>query len=111
MFRKCINLTSIDLSNFNTNNLETASSMFEECKELTSIDLSSFMDTKLKNISNIFFNCPSLKYIDISSIKWNNKKKVNISNFLAESGQLIITENLLSSLDTKPKDSWEIINK
>ena len=38
------------------------------------------------------------------------KEKVNISDFQAKSGKLIINENLLSNLITKPKGNWIIKN-
>ena len=83
--------------------------MFEDCELLTSIDLSTFVDINLKNITNIFYDCPSLKYIDISSIEWKNKEDIDISNFKADYGKLIIKKNLYSHLINTPDNStWNI---
>ena len=45
MFSNCENLTSLDVSNFNTQNVTDMSAMFNECSNLTSLDVSKF-DTK-----------------------------------------------------------------
>ena len=42
MFMDCNKLLSIDLSNFNTNNITNMSSMFSGCSSLTSLNLSNF---------------------------------------------------------------------
>jgi len=110
MFYNCYSLISLNLSNFNTENLGEIDSMFEGCHSLTSINLSNFVDKKITNINNIFNDCPSLKYIDVSFIKWNNKGKVKISDFKANSGYLIIRNNLLSNLIIKPEYTWTIKN-
>ena len=38
MFYNCSSLTSLNLSNFNTNNFHNMSSIFYECSSLTSLD-------------------------------------------------------------------------
>ena len=42
MFFKCYSLTSLNLSNFNTKNVQNMSYMFNECSSLTSLNLSNF---------------------------------------------------------------------
>ena len=49
MFSACKSLTSINLSNFNTQNVTNMSYMFSECKSLTSINLSNF---NTQNVTN-----------------------------------------------------------
>ena len=46
MFSECSSLTSLNLSNFNTNNVKDMSFMFSECSSLTSLN------TKDKKILN-----------------------------------------------------------
>jgi len=108
MFKNCDSLKSIDLSSFNIAQCKNINSMFEGCHSLTSIDLSSFDDNNLSNINNIFKDCPSLEYIDISSIKWINKGQTTISYFQAKKGVLIISLDLYSNLESKPKESWNV---
>ena len=50
MFYKCSNLTNIDLSSFNTVNVNDMSNMFLECSKLTNINLSSF---NTRNVTDI----------------------------------------------------------
>ena len=42
MFAHCSNLTTIDVSNFDTQNVEGMESMFAYCSNLTKLDLSNF---------------------------------------------------------------------
>ena len=70
MFCECSSLESIDLSSFNTTNVNNMSCMFHECSSLKSIDLSSFNTTNVNNMSWMFYKCSSLKR---ENIKINNK--------------------------------------
>ena len=51
MFSDCSSLTSIDLSNFNTNNVTNMSCMFSGCSSLTSINLCNFNTNNVTNMS------------------------------------------------------------
>ena len=72
MFYCCSCLKSIDLSSFNTKNVNNMSSMFNGCSSLESIDLSSFNTTNVNDMSWMFYNCSSLKKIDLSSFNTTN---------------------------------------
>ena len=41
-FKNCESLTSIDISNFETSNVETMKGMFSGCKKLKYLDISNF---------------------------------------------------------------------
>ena len=60
MFRDCSSLTSINLSNFNTNNVSNMSYMFNGCASLTSINLSNFNTNNVTNMNYMFRGCSSL---------------------------------------------------
>ena len=47
MFCNCCSLISLNLSNFNTNNVIDMSWMFRGCKSLTNINLSNFNTNKV----------------------------------------------------------------
>jgi len=79
MFFGCSSLTSIDFSSFNTSNVRNMSYMFSECSSLTSIDLSSFNTSNVIDMKYMFFECSSLKSIDLSSF---NTTKVNNMSFM-----------------------------
>ena len=65
MFYGCSSLKSIDLSSFNTSNVNNMSYMFRECSSLKSIDLSSFNTSNVNNMSRMFYDCSSLKSINL----------------------------------------------
>ena len=60
MFHYCKNLTSIDLSNFDTSSVINMSYMFFNCTSLKSIDLSDFDTSSVINMSDMFGLCTSL---------------------------------------------------
>ena len=54
MFCGCSSLTSLNLSNFNTNNVNNMSAMFHNCSSLTSLNLSNFNTNNVTNMSYMF---------------------------------------------------------
>ena len=60
MFYYFNNLTSLDLSMFDTSNVTNMSSLFEGCRRLTSLDLSGFDTSKVINMNGMFESCESL---------------------------------------------------
>ena len=79
IFRNCPSLESIDLSSFNTSNVNDMSGMFLSASSLKSIDLSSINTSNVKNMSGMFCLCSSLKSIDLSSLNTSN---VNNMSFM-----------------------------
>ena len=77
MFQQCINLTSIDLNNFDTSNVSDMSYMFYSCQKLTSLNLSNFYTSNVNNISYMFANCKKL--VNISRL--NASSSTSISYF------------------------------
>ena len=70
MFSVCSSLKSINLSSFNTNNVNNMREMFSRCSSLESIDLSSFNTTNVDNMHGMFYYC---SYLKKENIKINNK--------------------------------------
>ena len=54
MFDNCSSLTSLDLSNFNTNYVTNMSYMFYNCSSLTSLNLSNFNTNNVKSLFLMF---------------------------------------------------------
>ena len=100
MFNCCNNITSINLSSFDTKNVTNMSYMFYNCKRLEELDLSSFDTRKVTNMSHMFhmdsMHCEdcSLKKINLLSFNTENVtdmsymfyncfylKKLDLSNF------------------------------
>ena len=59
MFYNCSSLISLDLSNFNTQNVTNMNCMFDNCSSLISLDLSNF-NTQHVYYFGMFCNCSSL---------------------------------------------------
>lgn len=62
MFYACNNLTSIDLSNFDTSNVTNMAYMFEFCS-LVALDLSNCDTSNVINMGMMFFGCDNLTTI------------------------------------------------
>ena len=77
MFSDCSSLTSLDLSNFNTNNVTNMGSMFFGCSSLTSLDLSNLNTNSVTNMSCMFYKCSSLTSLDLSNFNTNNVKDMS----------------------------------
>ena len=67
MFKNCSSLTSINLSNFNTNNVTNMYGMFYGCRSLTTINLSNFNTNNVTNMNCMFLGCSSLTSINLSN--------------------------------------------
>ena len=67
MFRRCSNLESVDLSNFDTSKVTNMRSMFDGCSSLQSLDLSSFDTSKVIFMMKMFNSCSSLQSLDLSN--------------------------------------------
>ena len=59
MFYECKSLISINISNFNTQNVRNMMDMYN-CISLISLDLSNFNTKNVKNMSDMFSDCKSL---------------------------------------------------
>ena len=60
MFFDCESLISLNLSNFNTQNVTNMNYMFYNCNSLISLYLSNFNTQNVTNMNYMFYNCISL---------------------------------------------------
>ena len=72
MFSGCSGLTSLDLSNFNTQNVKGMTHMFYACSGLTSLDLPKFDTQKVTDMSDMFSGCSKLTLLDLSKFNTQN---------------------------------------
>lgn len=81
-------LTSLDLSNFNTDNVSSMSFMFANCPSLESIEgLSNFNTSHVADMSYMFYRCSRLEQIgDLSN--WNVSKVTNMSSMFSSCYEL-----------------------
>ena len=101
MFFDCVSLSSIDLSNFNTQNVTNMESMFYNCNSLSSLDLSNFNTQNVTNMVYMFSDCNSLSSIDLS-----NFNTQNVTNM----GYMFYNCNSLSSLDLSNFNTQKVTN-
>ena len=67
MFYNCISLQSINLDNFNTGNVESMEYMFYNCIFLQSINLDNFNTSNAENMEYMFYNFRSLTSLNVSN--------------------------------------------
>ena len=75
MFVYCSSLTSINLTNFDTSNVKDMGFMFDGCSSLTSLDLSSFDTSQVTRMKEMFYNCKNLEYINMINFSDINLKE------------------------------------
>jgi surface protein len=88
MFCGMSNLTSLDLSHFDTSNVTNMKSMFSGMSNLVSLDLSSFDTSNVPNMSYMFYNLESLTSLDISS--FNTSHVTNMESMFGKMSNLEI---------------------
>ena len=74
MFADCKSLNALDLSNFNVSKVITMLGMFSGCEKLESLDLSRFITPNLKVMHHMFDGCANLKSIDVSNLNTSKVK-------------------------------------
>ena len=79
MFSDCRTLTSLDLKNFNTQNVTNMNmkGMFSSCEALTSLDLKSFNTQNVTDMSGMFYDCKALTSLDLKNFDTQNVTKMN----------------------------------
>ena len=78
MFYKCKDLTFLDLSNFNTENVINMNGMFNKCSGLRIINLKNLNTEKVTDMGWMFNECSSLRDLDLSSFKTENVQNMGM---------------------------------
>ena len=97
MFANCCSLKNINLSNINTDNVIDMGCMFYDCNNLTNIDLSNFNTRNVKNMGCMFKGCNLLTKIDLSN--FNTDNLIDMGCMFKECNSL--TEINLSNFNTR----------
>jgi len=87
LFAGFSNLTSLDLSSFNTSNVTNMRKMFCYCGKLTSLDLSSFNTSNVTSMKEMFIGCSKLTSITFGP-DWDTSKVTNMANMFSECREL-----------------------
>ena len=109
MFADCENLTSLDLSEFDTSDVTDMSYMFSGCKKLESLDfkgtepyeINRFDTSNVTDMSNMFNSCYGFTSLDLSDF--------DTSNVTNMSGMFNCCGNL-TSLDVSNFDTSKVTN-
>ena len=97
MFTNCQNLIELDLSGFNTSNITNTAGLVQYCYSLQSINLDGFDTSKVTTMNSMFSDCRNLELLDISH--FNTSKVTNMAYMFNGCSKL---ENLnLNSFNTK----------
>ena len=88
-FEKCFNISSLDLSHFDSSCVDDMAFIFKECYKLKEIKgLYNFKTNKVKNMESMFQFCISLLNLDLSSFDTSNvtdmKNMFDKCNYLKE---------------------------
>ena len=95
MFSNCKNLTSLDVSNFNTSNVTNMNSMFRDCAKLETITgLNNFDVSKVTYMNMMFHNLSLITSLDLSS--WNTDSLVYTTNNNEDGGMFSYCSKLQS---------------
>ena len=85
MFMSCMELTTLDLSNFDTRNVggsvyvEAMTHLFHDCRKLTSITFgNNFITDNVFSMNEMFEDCQKLKSLNLSN--FNTSKVTNMSS-------------------------------
>ena len=82
MFHGCTNIISIDLSNFDSENVTNMNYMFSGCKNLKNIDISGLNTDNVTKMSYMFYMCWNIKDLDLSS--FNTEKVKDMSGLFCQ---------------------------
>jgi surface protein len=69
MFENCYELTSLDISNFDTSKLFIMNYMFNNCHKLSYINLSNVKLLSAYNAEYFLANCTNLEFIDLTNFR------------------------------------------
>ena len=100
MFVRCTNLKNIIFGeNFNTSNVTDMDYMFSQCSSLTELDLSNFDTSAVKNMGYMFERCNNLEELKIDN--WNTESVTNMNGMFYYCKKIKDLYNVIKQLNTK----------
>ena len=100
MFRQCQNLTNINIENLNTSNVTNMQGIFRECTNLKSINLEKFDLSKVQTVQDMFYNDYNLETVVFNS----NTKTGNMENI----SEMFWNCNSLSNINIENWDTSKV---
>ena len=77
MFDNCVSLKSVDVSKWDVSNVKDMQYMFTGCSSLESVDVSNWDVSNVKDMYSMFYRCSSLESIDVSNWNVSNVEDMN----------------------------------
>ncbi len=87
MFRECVSLESLDLSYFDTSNVEIMYRMFNGMSSLQSLNINNFDTSNVENMAEMFSGSNALTSLDLRH--FNMSKVTDLSGMFLECGSLV----------------------
>ena len=123
-FRRCIKITTLDLSNWNVSKVTNLTDTFARCKALTDINVSGWDVSNVTSMQSTFRTCLELTYLDLSTwhtdsletmqqmfFESSKLKTVKFDNWNAENlNNVFSTFNGCKSLETIDLSGWDTRN-
>ena len=75
---------------------------------MTSIDLSNFNVNNVTRMEYMFYKCDNLKYIDIAPFSFENIKIVSLFNSLPDKGSIRIRKSLYERIKEDIPKEWDV---
>ena len=97
----CMSLRNINIDKLNTSKVTNMLNMFATCTSLTSLDVSGWDTSNVTNMLNMFRDCTSLTFLDVSG--WDTSKVTNMSELFGACASL-------TSLDVSGWDTSKVTN-
>ena len=107
MFHGTSNLVTLDLSNFNTSNVTDMGYMFYDASSLTTLDLSNFDTSKVTSMYAMFYNLSNLTSLDLSN--FDTSQVTDMGNMFLYASSLT-SLNLLSFNTSKVTNMESMFN-
>ena len=106
MFSDCMALTSLDLKNFNTQNVTDMSLMFSFCKALTSLDLKNFDTQYVTDMRGMFSGCAALTTIHSNTTWWCLESENMFAGCTKLKGAVAYNKNKVDAKMANPKKGY-----
>ena len=105
MFSGCTSLVSVNFENFNTTSSKNMISMFKNCQSLTSLNLSNFVTQQVINFNSMFMGCSSIESLDLT--KFDTSLVKNMGSMFKDCSSLYYLD--VSKLDTSSVTNMDSI--
>ena len=109
MFHNCNNLKKIDLSSFNTKNVNFLDHMFLYCENLMDVNISNFIINGNVNLTEMFEGCSKLEKLNLSSLIIGDNNKID--NMFDEMNQIKEIKVNQNSIEKFKKKFYNIESK